>query len=398
MAITIYSQITFHDVQEHLLDVMTAGDASPRTRRIAVRAILDAYSELVSRRDWKCYYRPYTFYTVASQTSSTITYDHTGGAYERMVTIASGTWPTNANLYKLIISGVSYEVEAYKSSTIITLTERGNPGADVAAGTSYTLARDTYPLPANFKKLDYLYDVNAPGRLIRAEPADVHREQRLVRGTALPTMYCVQQNPDLAGGLAITFAPIPGSARGYSGMGQFPPVAELKVLDYSGIGTVATTADSTTLTGTSTTFTTDHEGCVIRVSPSSDVQIPTSIIGEVVGNRLRPYALQRVIQTRSSATSLVLEQAADATLSGSGYRVSSRIDIEAGAMRNAFLRLCEARFTTNDRKDKAERLAEYNRAYELACWADMRSDPSPGPGFSPQTLADVAGSIDLTPE
>jgi hypothetical protein len=169
----------------------------------------------------------------------------------------------------------------------------------------------------------------------------------------------------------------------------------MTVLDYSDTGTVATTAGSTTVTGTSTSFSSDHVGCVIRISPNGVVKIPTDIQGEVDKNRLEPFAMQRVVKSVASTTSLTLEVAADKTVSGSGFRISSNVDIETGAMRNAFLRCCEAKFATTDRKAAETREAMYEAALNKAMYADQRVFETVGPTWLPTSLAGYAATIDL---
>ena len=391
-----YPYLTYYDAVDRILDNVVGGDGSERNRRQARQAVDEAYELIGLRRNWRYYYRPFRVNTVASQTTGSIAYDFTGGSSERLVTLTGTTWPTDAEKYSLIIEGVRYEIDRYLSSTTLSLSERACPQSDIASGTGYTLVRDTYELPDDFSKLGDLRDVQSPGRPIsRVSPADILREQRLVRGAAVPTMYSVFRTTKFASGLAVVFAPFPSTARQYDAMGLVRP-KPLKVLDYSAIGTVATTADSTTLTGTDTTFTTDHEGAVIRISANADTKIPTSIVGEVDKNRWSPFAMQRIIKTRSSATSLVLEQAADLTVSGSGYRVSSRIDIEPGTMRVAFMRLAESLFGTQDRKGREEREALAEKYLQIAMAADaQRMMVEYGNDFYPETLADIAASVDL---
>jgi hypothetical protein len=195
--------------------------------------------------------------------------------------------------------------------------------------------------------------------------------------------------------MAVHFAPAPTSAVTYQALGLFWP-QPLKVLDYHSIGTVATTDGSATVTGTSTAFTTDHEGCVIRFALTGSLKIPTDIQGEIDRNRMEPYSMQRLIKSRDSATALTLEEDADTTLSGSNYRISSLIDIEPGSMRNAFLRCCEARFAPQDRKGRDEREAAYERSLLLAMVADQRMEETLSGGRSPSSLADIVGTADLT--
>lgn len=357
--------------------------------------MLDAYHEIPARRRWRYYWRPFTINTVASYSTGTIAYVYTGGTYERQITLTTGTFASNVDTFAIIISGARYGIESRKSASIVTLRETDCPTANIASGTSFTLVKDTYPLPSNLRQIDYLYDVSAPGRMLsQVLPDDIMRERRFVRTSAVPVMYSVFRDERYASSMALHFAPSCNSARTYQGEAQYWPL-ELKVLDESGKGTVATTADSATVTGTSTSFTSDMVGAVMRFSATGNVKIPTSLAGETDKNRLEPYAMQRVIRSVESTTSLTLEQVADTTLSGSGYRISSRVDIEPGSMRNAFLRACEAFFSPQDRQGRQERHAEYERALAFAMAADQRQQESPGNGFTPRTLADVAASITL---
>lgn len=396
MSLTGYSFLTFADACDHVLDQVVGGDQSPRNRRQAVRAVREAYNEIPARRNWRYYYRSFTLQTVASQTTGTIAYDYTGGTYERQVTLTGATWPSDVAGYGLIINGARYGIDDRKSSTILTLDETDCPTADVSSGNAYTLVKDSYTLPANCRTIFSLYDVNAPGRLITCvDPGDIIRERRLVRGAAYPVMYSAYRGELYSGSLGIHFAPSPSGVRTYQCLGLFWP-NPLTILDDNGFGSVATTAGSTTLTGTGTSFTSDHVGCVIRISPSGSLAIPTDIQGEVQDNRLQPFAIQGVIRSVSSTTAAVLDVPAEKTVTGSGYRISSAIDIETGAMRNAFLRCCESRFATTDRKGMAERESLYESVLAKAMYADQRVMETVGPTWLPTTLAGYASTISLT--
>lgn len=389
MAITRFPLLTFSDAVDHTLDAVLGGDSTPRNRRMAVRAVQDAYSEVPMRRHWRYYYRPLTIVTAAQQTDGSIAYT----ASTRSVTLTGATWPSDVTKYALWISGNRYGIVTRTSSTVIVLDEKDAPTADVSAGTEYTLSRDTYELPDNLRSLYSLYDTSAPGRLAEVSPEQIIAEQRIARTASTPSMYSVFRSERYASGLAIHFAPTPTSALTYQALGLFWP-QPLTTLDYS-LGTVSTTADSTAVTGTSTAFSTGMEGAVLRVSSSGSLKLPTDLQGEIDKNRLEPYALQRIIKSRTDGTTLVLEQEADVTLTTSGYRISSRIDIEPGAMRNAFLRCCEARFAPNDRKGVEQREAAYERALMLAMAADQRMEETLPGGKVVASLADIAASYDL---
>jgi len=383
--------LTVWDAIDYTLDQVVAADYSPRSRRLAWDAVLEAYAEIPARRDWRYYFRTFTLVTVANQTSGTIAYT----ASSRTVTLTSATWPSDVTKYALYISGARYSIESRTSSTVIVLRDGDCPTADISSGQGYLLTRDTYELPDTIREVRYVHDVNAPGRLLHCvEPSDILQEQRIARNNSQPLMYAAYRSDLYSGSMAIHFAPSPSTARTYQYQAVCWPLP-LKVLEYS-TGTVATTSGSATVTGTGTTFTSDMVGAVMRFTKTGDTSLPTSLQGEIDKNRVNPYAMQRVIRSVESTTSLTLEQDADATLSGSGYRISSRIDIEPGAMRSAFLRCCEAKFATQDRKGQEQREARYERALMFAMVADQRSDDRGGRSYFPHNLADVVASADLT--
>lgn len=386
------SLLCFSDCVDYILDGVMGADSTPRNRRLAIKAVQDAYSEVPMRRNWRYYYRPLTIVTAAQQTTGTIAYT----ASSRTVTLSSATWPSDVTKYAIWIDGNRYGIVTRSSSTAIILDEKDAPNSDVAAGATYTLARDTYEVPDNLRRLLSLYDTSAPGRLMECvDPGDIIAEQRIARTGSTPYQYSVYRSERFAAGMAVHFAPAPTSAITYQALGLFWP-QPLKVLDHHSIGTVATTSGSDAVTGTSTSFTSDHEGCVMRFSATGSLKIPTDIQGEIDRNRMEPYAMQRLIKSRESATDLTLEEDADTTLTGSNFRISSLIDIEPGAMRNAFLRCCEARFAPHDRKGRDEREAAYERALLLAMAGDQRMEETLSGGRVPNSLADIVGTADLT--
>ena len=119
---------TYQDAVEWLLDFYGRTTASARDLRMAKRAVDNAYREIAQAHNWRCYRAGYAIHTDADYDTGTITYDHTGGAYERMLTLASGTWPANAAYGELKLSGYGpYPVAARISDTVITLYEDQNP-------------------------------------------------------------------------------------------------------------------------------------------------------------------------------------------------------------------------------------------------------------------------------
>lgn len=101
--------------------------------------------------DWSFLYKQESIALQDDYSTGTISYDHTGGAYERMITLSGGTWPLWTIEGMIEIDGTDYAIEKVVThGSILRLAENNNPGADVAAGTSYNLHKDDYDLPDDF--------------------------------------------------------------------------------------------------------------------------------------------------------------------------------------------------------------------------------------------------------
>lgn len=392
MSLTNYTTWSFLDIVEHVLDVFLDGDRAKHSRRMARRAVLDAYEDLGNARNWTYLYRRFLIATVAQQNTGSIAYDHTGGSAERLVTLTDATWPEDVIYYELIVGNVRYEIERRVSDTEITLTEQANPGADVAAGTAYTLVKAAFPLPHTFQSRVGLVDANSRGRRLEyVAPAEFQQLSNIVRTTAMPWKYTIVGNPRLSSGLVLMFSPSPTEARTYDLWARFKPLP-LKVEKYA-TGTVTLAAGSTTATGVGTAFTDDHAGCLLRVSRDND-NLPTSLIGSLddIDNQA---AFEGVVRRRISATSLELEQAAPAALGPCKFILSSRLDIEAGSMLNYFKRLVEANYAEREGLEgAASRRKAAERAFGEAAAADDR-DPNPEQPYyyGPYSLEDLAISV-----
>lgn len=330
---------TFRDGVDYLLDTHEI-DRTGLNERRARMALLKAYRDLPSRAAWNYYARQRILQTVASYSTGTIAFDYTGGAAERLVTLSSGTFPTWAAFGKIIIDSVHYEVDTYESSTTITLRSDSNPGADVAAGTTYTIYRNTYPLPADFKELISLWDVDQNRELPIVSMPEYHDNAYLEATPTDPRWASISGSRDYYGGTQLIFGPPPNDIYSYDLLYKAAP-RPLAIDEYS-TGTVEATSASATITGTNTTFPTNCVGSIIRFSTSATM--PTGIAGGLddVDN---PFAMQGVIKTRSSATSLILEEAASMSISaGSAYVISDPLDIDNGSMLTALLHAAEAEF------------------------------------------------------
>lgn len=387
MALTNYEVWTLQDLIDHVLDVYVSTGDSPKNRRSATRAVIDAYHELGSYRKWTYLYRRFPISTVAQQVAGSIEYTHA----TRTVTLAGATFPADAIWFEIMVNRVRFEIERFVDATHVVLSERANPGADLAAGTAYTLYRDRYPLPDDFEDMRNLIDIQSPGSSPRPATTDeVLIQSRIVNLTSMPQFYALTRGV-LAGGLAIQFGPSPSEARSYDAVGKFRPTA-LKVEKYT-TGTVSLTSGSTSVTsGGSAAFTADHVGCLLRVA-SDAVNLPTSIVGSL--DDITNKAVFEAVVTRvPTGTTLEIDRAPSDNLATRKYVLSSRLDIESASMLSALQRLTEAKYALLDNREdfvKRARMAEIELGKAAA--ADDRA-PADSPGYyGPMRLPDLVSSV-----
>jgi hypothetical protein len=377
---------TYSDAVQYICDAH-AVDRTGLNERHARAAIQFAYRDLPSRHEWTYLYRQRLIQTVASYSTGTVEFDYTGGANERMLTLTTGTWPSWATYGRVIIDGTHYEVEDRKSDSIITLSETSNPGADVASGTTYTLYRNSYPLPANFRRFVALWDVaQYPIHFV-----DQRQQHTSLQGffdtPGTPCHATYRNTGKYLGGTELLFGPPPSTATTYDLLYEASP-RPLTIDEYSA-GTVSVTSGDATVTGVSTTFPTTCVGAIIRFS-AGPVK-PTSEIGALSGAD-NPFVLQGVIKERTSATVLELEEAPTQSLSGVAYTISDPLDLEPHTMLTPFLRMAEAEFSRRaSRQDAKAKDALARQALLEAMEADSKTTNQRGP-----YLYDPLGRVTVT--
>src|SRR5262245_52121399 len=200
--------VTFNDVIEHLIDWMGANPTA-EARRDAKRATLQAMREVGDARNWAYYYTLGRFNTVAPYSTGTVSYDHTGGTYERQLTLDGGQWPAWAALGRTLIDDKVYEIAERKSDTILTLTSGSNPGEDIVGPSSFTIFRDQFPLQANCQSTGGMI-IAAHSRVMTQEhPSNWISRQRVWRGMGCPVIYSMMGDPNYQNTIAIALYPPP---------------------------------------------------------------------------------------------------------------------------------------------------------------------------------------------
>lgn len=325
---------TYQDLVDDLLDVF-GEDYDRRAKKVAKRSSVEAYRAVTRRHAWSIYSGVNRISTVAPYSTGTIAYDHTAHlSGERMVTLTDGTWPTWAAFGCLLIDSRPYHVESRISDSLVTLTESLNPGADIAAGETYKLYRDTYPLPVAARSMGRLRDV-----VNGYKPDYVFADDWLevVRGfttPSLPTHYTTIGDPENYSSLAVRFAPTPDAIYVYDYTYE-RGLTDLRTLNDAS-GTVTVTAASTTVTASTAVFKSYHVGSVIRFGDTTNE--PTGLGGE------HPYVAQRTITAVTDTTHATINAVLDGAVTSVYYSLSDVLDIDTDVMLNLLTAESRARY------------------------------------------------------
>jgi hypothetical protein len=344
----------YRDAIDHLV-YMGQGGAQDASQRDIQTAIQNAYRDVAYEHSWNYYKVLGRINLVASYSTGTITYTHSTLTVT-FSTALSSTVQTWARFGRIKIGNVIYPVRAYTSTTTVLLDDQINPGADVAAGTSYTLFRDTYQLPANCVGI-YKPEAESGGSCISLMSATekIYAERRW--GDSGQTNYwTLIPDPDRTGSFCIQVHPYPTSATtlDFLYLKTPRPIRLTGIETATTAGTIANSASATAITGTSTTFAAHMVGSYLRTSQSTTAA-PTGLGGN------NPFDDQRQIDSFTSTTVIGTTPAMSYAHSGTKYLISDPIEI-APHMMSAFLRACEFQLALARGKDSSRAEVAYERA------------------------------------
>jgi hypothetical protein len=341
--------LTFRDALEHLRYYLGATVVS--SEQSVREAIQAAVEQIADAHDWRWLLKHGRIPIKAADSDGTCAYDHTGNAsgYERYVTLTDTTFPSDAYDYCIKIGTIQCAIEHYIDSTHCTLDAMLNPGADVDSGTSCTIYPAHYMLPADFISFSgpWSEDDWGLGRYVRPEEWLALNRYRTATGS--PEYYTIKAVDDLYGQMGLFIDPPSDS----DATVDFMYKRGLRELRYSGFatadtaGTISVTADSPTVTGTGTSFSSDMVNAVIRIGTDS-TNIPTR------RHQLYPFAEEHTIQSVTDEDTLTLNANVSTTRSGVKYVISDPIDVDRSAYRS-FLALATAHLAmARNAKNKAE--------------------------------------------
>jgi len=316
------SIITYEDLLGYIT-ALTDGGARTKDLRMHKEVIQGAYRDIAMCHEWRYYLKEGRINLVASQSSSTIAYDHVdddGGLVDREITLASGTWPTWAKFGRIRFGDVVYPVESRQSNTVLVLGEDFNPGADVAALTGYEIYRSVYPLPEDLWRL---YDVAVEKNYWLPHyitPSEWLQRERFSQATGQTWAWTIMKDPDGDGRFALWVDPSPSTAEPLGFIYRRKP----RALRWAGTEskarqtTITGVLDATSVTA-SVTLPQNMVGSIIRLTDSGS--IPTGLAGT------NPYIEQHRITKIASGVVSIAGTVSQAYTEGASALISDPIDM-----------------------------------------------------------------------
>lgn len=358
------AQVTAYDFVNRLLSYL-GGNPEGNVHADLRRAILDAYREMPGLHAWTYFVQIGRVFLNPAYLTGTITYDHTGGTYERQLTLSGGTWPAWAARGAVRINGVTSFVDQRVSDTVLTLDSSQNPGADVDAGTAYELVQDSYQLPIDFTVGDRGLPETCWAGMQYVRPADWLASRRYFALSGTAWSYTFTSDPKAAGRLVLRIDPAPQVASTLDFVYRRRS-RDIKIWEQTKGRASVTSGNNVITLSQGGLFAAAHIGSVIRLSDGA-VNPPTDLDG------LYPYVVERTILQRISSTQAMVDDAVDTAYSSVAYRISDPVDVEPTGMYNALYTaairwLCIAR----NRKELPDATSNWRFALELAKEADSR--------------------------
>lgn len=369
--------VTWQDLIEHGLAYLDFSSAQSDTNLVR-RATRNAVTRVAAAHPWGYLEEHQRIVTNAPYTTGTLAI--TNGS--TTVTLSGGTFPSWAAHGELVVSGdaPAYPVASRDSDTQLTLVTAFQETTVTAA--SYSLHRLAYDLAADFREGVQVYqeDNQALEYISPNEWLRRHRSDPASDGD--PVAYTIMGSAETDQRMAVRFYPAPDAAATFDVIGVRWP-RDLKV-NYA-TGTVAATADSTSITGSGTSWDSDMVGAVLRIGDASN--IPNGADGT------NPYAEEHVIAAVGSTTGLTLETAADDTHSDVKYRISDPVDLDVRVCLEVLHRAVEweiDRMHPARRRHADQSGAYYKEAMQAARDADSQFQGDGSGMVRPRPVYEVA--------
>lgn len=327
---------TFADAIERLT-LREGGNPISSAQSDMRAAVMEAHERVTEERMWEYLLTEHAIHLSAPYSTGTVVYDHTGGTNENEVTLTTGTWPSWAKYGRLKLDGVYSPVLRRVSDTVITLDADVNPGADVASTSDWTIYREAYAMPDDFRAMYNLLTEGQWAAYYR-HPNEWKELERFWETSGTPYWWTLIGDDDRYSGWTVRVFGYPNTAESL----DFLMLRHPRALRYSGFnesvdraGTLEATG--TAVTGSGTALDSKMVGAILRIGDTTNH--PDGLSGQ------NPYVEQRVITAVASATALTIASAFTTDPgAGTKYVITDPIDVDRTLL-NAFRRCCEWHFT-----------------------------------------------------
>jgi len=329
--------VTFSDLVYRLLSKRGTQSSEQMLMMLRV-AVSDAFEDLVNRTFWKYYNRRVVLVTDAIQSYEDAVYDSSANS----LTIASGTWPTNA-IYGEIVRGtanrIRHRVLTRTSGTVLVLAPETLPTASFTEDVEWR--RASYTLPYQIRRINAVIEESSLVEMTGISQNEMIRERRFNRTGSYPLFYCIRESDSVRGAMEMEITPVPSSQTRLEILANFRP-RPLQVFEVTGTDG-SFSQNGTTFTSATASFTSDLVGCSLKVS--STAALPKSK-STLVSSRV-DYLYETTIEEVTSTTTLRVKDAFAAAGSSKGYVISDIADVHRGTMLGALEALAWEKYCLN---------------------------------------------------
>jgi hypothetical protein len=307
---------TLHDLV-HRLALRSSSNQTPRMNALFVRAIQDAIRGLPSKHDWN-YFRRQVRLKTSPRAGLSVTYDHTGGAHERLLTVTDGVLPADAMFGEIRIGNTTYRILNRISDTEATLEDNFSLSEDFTG--NCTWERRAYRFSREVVKVHYLHNISRNSPITLLSTQEFASLTHNGWGYGQVTHYTFQNHGGWFGESEFVLLPSPTVSETIEASVTVTPLVP-HINEVSGSGAEATSGSfSVSVPGAE--FSNRLIGCIFRLG--RDAVQPINLDSS-------NWDFQAfVVGVPDSETLLLSEAAPETTVRG--YCISSPIDVESSAM------------------------------------------------------------------
>ena len=325
---------TYADIVQRLRDKRGLEGSARQMHALKV-AVQDALTELAGRSTWRHYNR-----RVAVTTKAVVQKTASFDTATDILSIATGTWPTDAQYGEVVFDNQRYKVASRISDTELLLSSLTAPQASFT-NKAVTWMQASYALPVMFRQIRSVIDEDAYRPLEYMSPADAVRHRKLARTTGQTLRYTLRSSENYMGLKEIEFSPVPAQATRFE-IALIVRPRPFKTYELTGVDGAYTTGTQT-FTSATAAFSATHVGCILRISATATLPKGPTVFDE---SRV-DFAVQAFITEVVSATEVKVSLPFTATASGKGYTVSDPADIDPTSMLAALDALAWEKYCLN---------------------------------------------------